>query len=131
MLTLEEILSDAAELPIFKNVKNINVNSRADNGETPLHWMTTLGDEIAIYLLLEAGADVNLADNDGNTPLHEAISYHRDNVAKILIEAGADLDSKNKAGMTPFDIAASDNYQPTIELFSSILHISGIAVRRQ
>jgi uncharacterized protein len=118
MLTLEEILSDVAYSPSFKNARNVDINSRGENGETPLHWMTTLGDEIAVNLLLEAGADVKLADNDGNTPLHEAISCRRDNVAKILIEAGANLDCKNKAGMTAFDIAKSDNYEPTIELFS-------------
>ncbi|ASF47347.1 ankyrin repeat domain-containing protein [Methylovulum psychrotolerans] len=118
MLTLEEILSDVADLPSFENVKNIGVNSQGNNGKAPLHWMATLGDTIAIQLLLEAGADANLADNDGNTPLHEAISCRQERAAKILIEACANLDYKNKAGMTPLEIAESDNYQPTIELFS-------------
>lgn len=115
MLTLTEILSDFAAHSGTES--EVRVTTQGPNGETPLHWMATLGDTNAIRLLVAAGAEVSATDQKGNTPLHEAVAYRQAPAAQILIESGANLHSCNFAGQTPQDIAQSDGYSPTIALF--------------
>ena len=119
MLTLEEILSDVAMSPGFSNVGKVGVDSRGDEGQSPLHWMATLGDAVGIRLLVEAGASINAIDNAGNTPLHEAVAWRQTLAARELIEQGADVLLRNGAGLTPLNIAKSDGFEPTIELLQS------------
>lgn len=120
MLTLEEVLADVAISPGFGKVGRIGVDSRGDGGQSPLHWIATLGDAIGIRLLLDAGANVNAIDNKGNAPLHEAVINRQALAARLLIEHGADVRLRNKAGLTALDIAKSDGFAPTVDLF---LHI--------
>ncbi|WP_053070702.1 ankyrin repeat domain-containing protein [Halomonas sp. PR-M31] len=42
-----------------------------------------------VELLVDAGADVNLADNDGTTPLQHAKARGYTEIAEILEKAGA------------------------------------------
>ena len=116
MLTLEEVLSDVAMSPGFNNVEKVSVDSRGDDGQSPLHWMATLGDAVGIRLLVEAGASINAIDNKGSTPLHEAVVWRHTLAARELIEQDADVLLRNTAGLTPLDIAKSDGFGPTIEL---------------
>ena len=120
MLSIQEVLSDVASSPCFCKTKEVEVNSRGLNGETPLHWMATLGDDVATRLLIEAGANINTTNNEGNTPLHEAIISRQVIVARTLITCGANLSHQNKAGLSSFDLAQADGYNPIIELFNSV-----------
>ena len=54
-------------------------------------------DEI-VRLLVEAGANMDIADNDGDTPLHRAAIQGKDKVVSLLLEAGAEKDIKNNNG---------------------------------
>ena len=119
MLTLEEILSDAAMSPSFTSVEKIGVDSRGDDGQSPLHWMATLGDAVAIRLLVGAGASIDAVDNKGNTPLHEAVTWRHTLAARMLIEQGADVLLRNESGLTPLEIAKSDGFEPTIDVLQS------------
>ena len=42
-----------------------------------------------VALLVEAGADVDLADRDGVTPLAHALGRGYEEIAQVLVEAGA------------------------------------------
>jgi ankyrin repeat protein len=117
MLTLEEILSDAAALPAFKHHDVVKVDSRGKGGETPLHWMATLGDVAAIKILVSHGAFIDASDHDGNTPLHEAVLWRHTHAANILLELGANMFLKNKANLTPYDLAKTSGFEPMEKLF--------------
>ncbi len=116
MLTLDEVLADVANAPGFGRGPKIGVHSRGEEGQTPLHWMATLGDASGIRLLIEAGADTDAVDTNGNTPLHVAVSWRQTAAARSLVELGADVLARNRYGLTALDIAESDGFAPTIEL---------------
>ena len=119
MLTLTEILTDTAASPGFEGIRHVEPNSRGADGESPLHWMATLGDAEGIRLLIEAGANINATDDQGNTALHEAVARRQTFAAKMLIECGANMGIRNLAGQTPIDLARSDGFGPTVGLFQA------------
>ena len=52
-------------------------------------------------LLIESGAEVNVADKWSKTPLHYAADHGRKEVAQLLIESVADIDRADNEGNTP------------------------------
>jgi len=77
-----------------------------DYGLTPLSWAALSGNEKAVMLLLEHGADLKWKDTDGNTPLHHAAMFCHPNTVRILLEHGADPSVRNKTGGTPLGLCA-------------------------
>ncbi|KAK3320315.1 ankyrin repeat-containing domain protein [Cercophora scortea] len=60
-------------------------------------------------LLLEHGADVNLADHAGKGPLFYAIEARQAPLVKALLEKGADVNELSKDGETPVCVAATSS----------------------
>ncbi|KAF5826529.1 hypothetical protein DUNSADRAFT_2821 [Dunaliella salina] len=60
-----------------------------------------------VKLLLDRGADMDMADEDGHTPLWQACYGGRLEVVKLLLDRGADMDMADKARCTaaPFPSA--------------------------
>ncbi len=56
-------------------------------------------------VLLDEGADVNLADSAGFTPLHFAAQAQQETVAQVLLSAGALVDARDRYGKTPLSVA--------------------------
>ncbi len=118
MLTLAEILSDFAAFAGLPDGANVGIDAVNSDGATPLHWMAALGDSVAIQILATAGADLDAQDKAGNTPLHEAVANRQAHAARSLLLAGANLESRNAQGLTALDVAAQDNYEPTLAVFA-------------
>lgn len=60
-----------------------------------------------IRLLLQVGADPDVADNDGDSALHILANLNGeiiDSAAQLFVDAGAHLDMANKQGRTPVEI---------------------------
>ena len=75
----------------------LDVNARAKDGRTPLHWAANFDCADCAALLLKAGAQVAARNEDDDTPLHGA---SRDCVP-VLLRAGADPLAKNSEGNVP------------------------------
>ncbi|RYY37263.1 hypothetical protein EON62_01240 [archaeon] len=86
------------------------LNAQYEHGYTPLIAAAALPDDLAsvaiLKLLLEAGANVNLADNEGFSPLHWASACGGAARVEALLRAGADANAFSFDGETPLHRAA-------------------------
>jgi hypothetical protein len=87
----------------IKNIRNIDINSKDENGNSFLILSIKEGMNNIIKLLLENGIDVNIKNNSGNTALHYALSGKNFEVADALKLYGAKEDCYNLDGLTPWD----------------------------
>src|SRR3954465_11431454 len=75
-----------------------------DEGETALHWAVSRQHTEIVTMLLDAGANPNVADNDGYTPLHDLAEMGDCPPARTMLEAllaaGADPSRQEKNGRT-------------------------------
>ncbi|NXW25956.1 ANKR7 protein, partial [Circaetus pectoralis] len=63
---------------------------------SPLMKAVQCQQEKCVAVLLQHGADPNLADADGNTALHLAVVSPNISVAGLLLEHNANIDAQNK-----------------------------------
>ena len=116
-------------VPILLDV-GINPNARVGSSEkinyTALYKITNQAlqnqDEVdygIIRLLLEKGANPNLADKKGNTPLMLAAYKGNMTVVKMLLEFGADPNLKDNNGQSAVDKAKKKGHQDIVKLLNS------------
>jgi ankyrin repeat protein len=73
-----------------------NIDKRDRDGNTPLIYAIANGKVQNVELLLDRGADPNLANNGGGTPLAYAIDFGQKEIEQMLIDAGAKTDTQAK-----------------------------------
>ena len=94
-------------LPLLDR-KDIDVNGSRGDGSTALSWAAYEDDEIAIDLLIRAGADVNVAtDFHAVTPLALACANGNSGAVAKLLAAGSDSNIANRGGETPLMACAN------------------------
>lgn len=73
-----------------------------DDGWTPLHCASSVGDLKIVGTLLGKGAPANVRDGNNKwTPLHYAAAHGHPELISPLADAGADLDAASGQGNTP------------------------------
>jgi ankyrin repeat protein len=109
-------------LLIEKGVK-VNVNGRRDN-TTPLILSGMYMTKDDIKVLLDAGADINLADPDGDTPLIMAALCGEADSVEYLLERGADVQHvSHSRNINALQAALREGDRGCLELL--INHVSG------
>ena len=94
-----------------------NVNAqRSDDKVTPLILSADCNNFLAVNLLLDHGADANIASADGNSPMHRAVSNGFFDIAKRLVEKGSDVNLQNKEGITPLFLGVKNKHEQLIKL---------------
>jgi hypothetical protein len=85
---------------------------------TALHWAALGEAVVATQLLLEFGADPNLADKSLRLPLDTAVHKNNIELARALLEAGADCNSAGEYGLLPLHLAIHKDSAEMIELLA-------------
>jgi ankyrin repeat protein len=82
------------------------VNTKDQDGRTPLHWACRGNKLEVVKFLVEKGADVDAEDNNKIVPLHSLAT--RDNAAAIaiLLDNGAEIDARDYGNDTALHYAA-------------------------
>mmetsp|Transcript_4518 Transcript_4518/g.11169 ORF Transcript_4518/g.11169 Transcript_4518/m.11169 type:complete len:240 (+) Transcript_4518:32-751(+) len=108
---------DAAELASFlSSHANVNLNAKNNKGQTPLYWACELPDPACCELLIQHGADVNVAEQYGFTPLHLSSFMGNERVVSALVAVKADVNKQNSAGCTPLFLAAKKGYKSIVTM---------------
>jgi len=92
-----------------------NVDVRAQQGATALHWAAFNGNAELVHVLLKAGASVGATLENGSTPLHLAAFEGHTEVVRLLLRHGANASARNQDGITPIAWARSEQHQETLE----------------
>jgi ankyrin repeat protein len=91
----------------------------AYDGYTPLMFVIQAGHSELVPLLLNKGADVNMASEHGNTALMSAVKQGDLALVKLLIKNKADVKAKNKFGSDAIYFATkrvmSEKYEKIID----------------
>lgn len=94
------------------------IDQYASDGFTPLGLATYFGHEQVARLLLERGAQVNLAATNAQqvAPLHSAVSAGHEVIIRLLLESGADPNIAQQGGITPLMQAAHGGHDWMVRL---------------
>ena len=68
------------------------INSKQQNGYSPLHVAINRSRDDLVLELLKHKPDANIQDNQGYTPLHWAVMRYRRGVIQPLLDGGASID---------------------------------------
>ncbi len=85
-----------------------------------LHACVALSqDSETVRLLIEQGADVNMAQAGGYTPLHQAAAAGSTELVEVLLKAGANPVTPCNQGKTPADYARDRKHDGVVQLLSA------------
>lgn len=101
--------------------RGANVARVSRHGMTALHYLVlAYGEERALFetlqVVMEKGADPNVANSNGLTPLMFAAWRNRLRLVKSLIAAGADPDATAKDGSTALSISREHGHEAVAAL---------------
>ena len=94
-----------------------NVNAqRTDDKDTPLTLSSYWNNFMAVFLLLDHGADADIVTVDGYTPLHLAVMNGGQNLVKLFLEKNALVNTQNTDGDSPLHTAVTKGCFDTTKL---------------
>ena len=80
---------------LYHGVEDVNIVELGPRCSTPLHEAAWSGHEEMVKVLLESGANIELADNKGELPLYYALARGHKNVVKLLLNKSRQPANKN------------------------------------
>jgi ankyrin repeat protein len=108
------------EVARYLVLKGAEVNLPSKNGFNvfPLH-SAVAGNFVNISkMLIENGAEVNIAQQSGLTPLHSAAQNGNVELIILLLENGASVDTRMEGGKLAADLAKEKGYDEIAEILA-------------
>lgn len=116
---LKECMRDASTINT-RSLDERSIDSRSNDGFTPLHFACFFGQPEAARLLVESGAAVDaVAANPTQVmPLHSAAAARNLEAARLLLEHGAPgiVNARQQGGWVPIHAAAQNGDRPMVNL---------------
>ncbi|KAK9751264.1 Ankyrin repeats (3 copies) [Popillia japonica] len=103
---VEMLIGHVNSTKIPKITKKEYMNMQNRDSSSPLHLVIQNGDINIVKLLLDEGADPNLADKYDEISLHAAVNAGNLDVIEELLRRGADINRKNISNRAPLQFAA-------------------------
>ncbi|KAG9228902.1 hypothetical protein BJ875DRAFT_508254 [Amylocarpus encephaloides] len=102
--------------------KRLDVNSKDEQGRTPLSWAARNGHEATVKQLVAVeGVDVDSKDQWGQTPLLWAARNGHEAIVKLLVVVeGVDVDSNDQHGQTLLSWVAMNRYGAIVKLLVAV-----------
>lgn len=97
---------------VLVNARDINIDQRANNGDTALMIAAYNANKQAVETLLAKGAKVN---QDGWTALHYAAAIGDNDIVKMLVDKSAEVDAPSPNKTTPVMMAARGGHIYTVK----------------
>jgi ankyrin repeat protein len=113
-LPLGEFPTSRYKLPFVPNKPTPSSNVRVHLA--PLWVATIYGHTEIVKMLLDSGANVNVADRDRISAIHIATGYNRRDIVKMLLAHHADPNMVSPAYYTPLSHAVSNNNIEIVKL---------------
>jgi len=107
------------ERMVMENATFDNINRRDHNGNTPLMWAVSQGNEQLVEALVDQGALVNMQNFVGETALFVAAARGFDKICALLMESGGDSRLATVEGATAVHIAAASGHLEVLRLLAS------------
>ena len=85
---------------LLENGADVNAH-HSEGGSTPLHYAILTGRPSVVRMLLEAGADQNIAYRDGQVAIHLAAARGNLQIVQLLLDHGAKINSVDAHEGTP------------------------------
>ena len=92
------------------NCSTVHINSKDNNGNTPLVLAIKLNKTNLATILIKSGAEVKLKNNIRSSPLHIAASMGMVEICELLIENGVKVDELNMKRKTPLHYAIVSSF---------------------
>ena len=99
-----------------ENYPKINIDSKDEEGKTPLHLACFYKNEKVVLYLIHLGVNINEQDDSGFTPLHIAIINKNIRIIKRLLQNGALLNIRDNKNRTPYQFALFKKFDDISEI---------------
>jgi tetratricopeptide (TPR) repeat protein len=97
--------------------KNMTIDTKNQEGYTPLQVAATLGNKKLVAFLVAKGADVNNKAKNGMSVLHDASAAGVVENVEFFISRGAEVNALDAKGNTPYDYATSQEIKDMINKY--------------
>jgi hypothetical protein len=98
------------DLRFLVNVCGNDIHAVDNHGMTPLRWDSSSGNDVALRVLVELGAEIDRQDDDRSTALiGVSFSFYKSSIVELLLALGADVNLVANDGRTACLNAAVHN----------------------
>ena len=105
-------------MTVLGRVGQADMNVRNNDGQTPLHISSKIGDDAMVRVLQNFNANADVIDKKERTALHVAAEYGHTVIVEILVEKfRANVHMRTKDGSTLMHLAAEHGYADTVLAF--------------